>query len=723
MAHAGEPVELMVSTTEDAWDYRLVRVRHGDRNPAGPGFKADEVRPELAGAGLPGGLQDTHIGSFAQAPPLPGLAASRRVQLRLWAQPTLVGDGRRQVLLSSHDAHGGPGFELALTGEGRFELAVGREAVALPEPARAGVWCGITAEMDAEGRSGSRSAGRAACRRASASATEQRVERRVGGLDVGFAGPLVMAASAAAVRRGPLGVGDHYNGKLEAPEILAAGAAGEELRRVAGWDLGDGVAGDRAPDRGPSAASTPDERSRTSRDRHAVDQRDDGLLRRARAVRGRALPRRRPRRRSLGVRAAPDAAGHARERGLRRRAAVGSARGPRAAPGVGRARRTARLAVVLPTLTYAAYANERMPDRFDFHADGLREHPVELGEHDRLLARHPEWGRSLYDVHGDGSPVLTASLRRPVPNLRPDYRSWLQDAPRHLGADLYLTDWLDVQGIGYDVITDHCLDAGGIAALDGYGVLITGSHPEYTSEAMLDAYEAFLARGGCLLYLGGNGFYWATSTFPDAPWRIEVRRGPAGTRSSETAPGESHHSATGEPGGLWRHRGRPPNRLVGVGFTSEGWDARAPGYRRTAAASDERVAWVFDGIGPDEPLGEFGLIMGGTAGDEIDRADPALGTPPGAWVLASSTGHSDCYQLAVEEVLATVPGLGGTENELVRSDIVLFETPSGGAVFAAGSICFCGALSHAGYDNNISRMVGNVVRGFLERPRQAFGSK
>ena len=52
----------------------------------------------------------------------------------------------------------------------------------------------------------------------------------------------------------------------------------------------------------------------------------------------------------------------------------------------------------------------------------------------------------------------------------------------------------------------------------------------------------------------------------------------------------------------------------------------------------------------------------------------------------------------------------------MRSDIVLFATPAGGAVFAAGSICFSGALSHAGYDNNVSRMVGNVVREFLRPP-------
>ena len=150
VAHAGEAVELMVSTTAATWDYRVVRLLHGDRNPAGPGFKVAEVRPRMAGTGLPGGLQVTHAGSFAQAPPLPGLAAAKRVQLRLWAQPTLVGDGRRQVLLSSHDDAGGPGFELALTGEGCFELKVGDGIrVALAEPARAGAWCRLTAELDA----------------------------------------------------------------------------------------------------------------------------------------------------------------------------------------------------------------------------------------------------------------------------------------------------------------------------------------------------------------------------------------------------------------------------------------------------------------------------------------------------------------------------------------------------------------------------------------------
>ena len=41
-----------------------------------------------------------------------------------------------------------------------------------------------------------------------------------------------------------------------------------------------------------------------------------------------------------------------------------------------------------------------------------------------------------------------------------------------------------------------------------------------------------------------------------------------------------------------------------------------------------------------EIIGDFGLAMGGAAGDELDRLDFELGTPPQALLLASSTGHN-----------------------------------------------------------------------------------
>src|SRR3546814_7536548 len=61
-------------------------------------------------------------------------------------------------------------------------------------------------------------------------------------------------------------------------------------------------------------------------------------------------------------------------------------------------------------------------------------------------------------------------------------------------------------------------------------------------------------------------------------------------------------------------------------------------YRRLPAADGPDVAWIFDGV-PEQVIGDFGLSGGGAAGFELDRAEPALGTPPGTVVLASSEGH------------------------------------------------------------------------------------
>jgi N,N-dimethylformamidase len=48
----------------------------------------------------------------------------------------------------------------------------------------------------------------------------------------------------------------------------------------------------------------------------------------------------------------------------------------------------------------------------------------------------------------------------------------------------------------------------------------------------------------------------------------------------------------------------------------------------------------------------------------------------------------------------------------VRGDVVFFELADGGAVFSAGSIAWCGSLSHNGYDNSVSRITENVLRRF-----------
>ena len=126
------------------------------------------------------------------------------------------------------------------------------------------------------------------------------------------------------------------------------------------------------------------------------------------------------------------------------------------------------------------------------------------------------------------------------------------------------------------------------------------------------------------------------------------------------------------------------------------------------------AAFIFEGV-KDDIVGDFGLVMNGSSGDELDRFDAQYGSPTHTLVLARSTGHSDYYQLVGEDVLMTRPGLGGSTCDLVRSDMVLVEQESGGAVFSVGSICFSGALSYGRYDNNVSKIVQNVLDNFASR--------
>jgi N,N-dimethylformamidase len=230
---------------------------------------------------------------------------------------------------------------------------------------------------------------------------------------------------------------------------------------------------------------------------------------------------------------------------------------------------------------------------------------------------------------------------------------------------------------------------------------------------MLQAMSDYTARGGRLIYMGGNGFYWRIAYHPTLPGVIEVRRAEDGTRAWIARPGEFYHSFTGEYGGLWRRQNRAPQQLVGTGFIAQGFDLSS-GYRRTEQSHDPRIAWAFEGIGRDEEIGGFGLMGGGAAGMEVDIADAALGTPPHALVVATSDELTDTYLLVNEDQAVATPDTIGTANPRIRADIVFFETPNGGAVFSTSSIAWAGSLSHNGYDNNVSRLTGNVLRRFAK---------
>ncbi|MCK5920665.1 MAG: hypothetical protein KAG66_06970 [Methylococcales bacterium] len=81
--------------------------------------------------------------------------------------------------------------------------------------------------------------------------------------------------------------------------------------------------------------------------------------------------------------------------------------------------------------------------------------------------------------------------------------------------------------------------------------------------------------------------------------------------------------------------------------------------------------------------------------------------------MASSVWeHSDVYRVILEDLAYNSPIATGTTSELVRADMVFFETANGGGVFSVGSITWCVALAHNDYDNNVSRITENVLRRF-----------
>jgi N,N-dimethylformamidase len=302
---------------------------------------------------------------------------------------------------------------------------------------------------------------------------------------------------------------------------------------------------------------------------------------------------------------------------------------------------------------------------------------------------------------------------RPILTMRPRYNYWVTHGPRHFAADLLLVEWLENKNYDYDVITDEDLHAQGADLLRSYHVLLTGSHPEYWTDAMLRGLEAYLSDGGRLMYLGGNGLCWVTSVHPERPHVFEVRKGVFFVPMGHGVAGEGCHSTTGERGGAWRDVGRAPQRLLGVGTTAMGWGP-APGYSRLSDSFHERAAFIFEGIGADEVIGDFGMVLGGAAGDEIDRFDLSLGSPPHTLLLASSAGrHTNHFQLLPWDCQTYLLGHGGTEDSRVRADMTYFETERGGAVFSVGSINWIGSLTFNGGANNVSTVTDNVLRRFM----------
>jgi len=254
-----------------------------------------------------------------------------------------------------------------------------------------------------------------------------------------------------------------------------------------------------------------------------------------------------------------------------------------------------RVAVVLPTRTWQAY-NFRDDD-----GDGA--------------------GDTWYATRGH----LQARLGRPFLNrgVPPHFRSY----------DLRFLRWLDRAGRDVDVLSQAELDRStGAALARAYDLLVFPGHHEYVTSGEYNAVRGFRDRGGNLMFLSANNFFW----------RIDIRDNTM-TRVAK-----------------WRELGRPEAGLLGVQYIGNDMgEHRGPWLVRSAAAQ----SWIFDGI----RLGERNAFS--EAGIEIDAI--AAASPKGT------------------RIVAEIPNLLGRG---MTAQMTYYETPSGAKVFAAGAFTLAGSV-------------------------------
>ena len=266
-----------------------------------------------------------------------------------------------------------------------------------------------------------------------------------------------------------------------------------------------------------------------------------------------------------------------------------------------------RVAVVLSTMTWQAY---------NFHDDD---------------------GNGTLDTWYAGQPH--ARLGRPYENrgVIPHYKHYEEPFLR----------WLVSTGHNVDYLADADLDASsttgrGLAA--AYDLIVFPGHHEYVTLHEFDVVTGFRNRGGSLMFLSANNFFYRT-----------VKHGNVMTRT-----------------GRWRLAGRPEAALIGVQyFGNDAGRHQAPWTVRSTPAGQ----WIFAGTNL-HPGSRF--ARGGIEADETTSSSPR-GT----------------------QVIGAIPNIFGDGRD---AEMSYYELPNGAKVFAAGAFTLAGRVWMPG----VAQMLENL---------------
>jgi len=267
--------------------------------------------------------------------------------------------------------------------------------------------------------------------------------------------------------------------------------------------------------------------------------------------------------------------------------------------------------------------------------------PLRFGEH-RAAVVLPTYTWQAYnfrDADGNGFGETWYELRsrqtrldRPyqAPGLPPHFRTydlnflvWLANGARR-GLDR-----------GVDFLADSDLSSmpRDVDLADTYDLIVFPGHHEYVTRREFRLIRRYRDRGGNLMFLSANNFYWKV-----------MRRGATLTRVAR-----------------WRTLGQPEAALIGVQYASSDRGGRKGPFVVRDVSS---TPWLFEGTGLEagSTFGNYGI--------EIDAK--ARSSPRGTIVLAE------------------VPHVIGRRT----AQMTYYETFNGAKVFAAGAFTIGGNATH-----------------------------
>jgi hypothetical protein len=206
--------------------------------------------------------------------------------------------------------------------------------------------------------------------------------------------------------------------------------------------------------------------------------------------------------------------------------------------------------------------------------------------------------------------------------------------------------WLVQTGKDVDIISDAELKhASGRELARAYSLIIFSGHHEYVTTHEYDAITDYRNRGGNLVFLSANNFYWKIVIHGRVMYRVVK----------------------------WRDIGRPEAALLGVEyFHNDDGQHRGPWIVRNAGS----FPWLFAGTGLHN-----GSVLS-TGGIEAD------------WKTSASPKTT--------RVVADIPNLYGPG---MTADMTYYETKAGAKVFAAGAFTLAGGMR----DNpRVQQLVSNL---------------